>query len=462
MHKIKTLKDMLIKNATIYSILTIVLLFVACSSDNDFPGKAGDPQIQSTQVPKTAYFGDSIPFSAQVSDSKVPLSTLKAQLFYGEDMISETIIRTKEDGLYEGKIIAPFLKGVPDGTATMKLILQDIHFTLKEETFSIDLKRPQYDYITFVSESGASIDLILTESNTYIGASMEGDPKLQKGTFIAPKYGANGNPITFGWQGSGIKEGSTAPITFISVNASPYVMSFNTLTYERSPFTLYRLNGQDMNFVDGSFQIDIDLNKGDRLVTENIEGLNNYWIDPDYLNISESGEISFAAINGKYRVIAVEAQNPYFRIQTLDKDGKKATLKSDGTGAIWIAGYGIAKPSMNIGQPGWSPGKMLCMAPVAPKVYRLTAKASGEKGLGQIRTDYLGFKFFYQDDWGSEFGKANYAEEKGLIPSRVSISNGGDINLTAEQSLEEGKTYVITLDCTNGPEMAIIKVEEKL
>lgn len=462
MHKIKTLKDMLIKNVTIYSILTIVLLFVACSSDNDFPGKAGDPQIQSAQVPELAYFGDSIPFSAQVSDSKVPLSTLKAQLFYGEDMISETIIRTKEDGLFEGKINAPFLKDVPDGTATMKLILQDIHFTFKEEIFSIDLKRPQYDYITFVSESGISMNLTLTESNTYAGISMEGAPKLEKGTFIAPKYGTNGNPITFGWQGSGIKEGSTAPITFISVNASPYVMSFNTLTYERSPFTVYRLNGQDMNFVDGSFQIDIDINKGDKLVPENIEGLNNYWIDPDFLNLSESEEISFAAINGKYRIIAVEGQNPYFRIQTLDKDGNKATLKSDGTGAIWIAGFGIAKPSMDNGQPGWNPGQMLCMAPIAPKVYRLTATASGEKGLGQIRNDYLGFKFFYQDDWGDEFGRANYAEEKGLIPSIVSISNGGDFNLASEISLEEGKTYLITLDCTNGPDMAIITLEEKL
>ena len=105
---------------------------------------------------------------------------------------------------------------------------------------------------------------------------------------------------------------------------------------------------------------------------------------------------------------------------------------------------------------------MLCMAPVAPKVYRLTATASGEKGLGQIRTDYLGFKFFYQDNWGSEFGKANYAEEKGLIPSIVSITNGGDINLTADHWLEEGKTYVITLDFSTGRDMGIITFEEKL
>lgn len=452
---------MLVKNATIYSILTIILLFAACSSDNDFPGKPGDPQILSSQVPESAYFGDSIPFSAKVSDSKVPLSTLKAQLFYGEDMISETIIRTKEDGDYNGKINAPFLKNVPDGTASLKLILQDIHFTTKEESFSINLKRPQYEYITFVSEDGNSVNLTLTENNTYVGTSKEGDPKMQKGVFIAPKYGANGNPITFGWQGDGVKEGSTSPITFISVNDSPYELTFNTLTYDRGPFTVYRLNGRDMDFVDGSFQIDIDLNKGDNLYTENIIGLNDYWIDPDFLEETADGEIKFAAINGRYRIIAVEGQKPYFRIQTLDKDGNKATLKDDGSGAIWIAGYGIAKPGMNTGQPGWSPGNMLCMAPIAPKVYRMTAVASGEKGWGQIRMDWLGFKFFYQDDWGGEFGKDNYAEVGGLIPSIISITDGGDINLAPNQSLEEGKIYIITLDCSNGPDKAIISVEEK-
>jgi hypothetical protein len=137
-------------------------------------------------------------------------------------------------------------------------------------------------------------------------------------------------------------------------------------------------------------------------------------------------------------------------------------MKEDGTGAIWIAGWGIAKPAMTTGQPGWNPGKMLCMAPVEPKVYRMTATASGEQGLGQIRSDWIGFKFFYQDDWGGEFKKANYAETKGLIPSVITISDSGDLEFAPDQHLEDGKTYIITIDCTNGPTKAIISIEEQL
>ena len=43
-----------------------------------------------------ALFGDSLPFTIKASDIDVPLSTLKAQLFYGEEQVSETVIRTKD------------------------------------------------------------------------------------------------------------------------------------------------------------------------------------------------------------------------------------------------------------------------------------------------------------------------------------------------------------------------------
>ena len=117
---------------------------------------------------------------------------------------------------------------------------------------------------------------------------------------------------------------------------------------------------------------------------------------------------------------------------------------------------------MTTGQPGWTPGNMLCMAPVEPKVYRMTVIASTENGMGQIRSDWIGFKFFYQDDWGSEFTKPKYAEMKGLIPDVISISDSGDLGFASGKGLTAGKTYVITIDCTNGPDKAVISVDEKI
>ena len=37
-----------------------------------------------------------------------------------------------------------------------------------------------------------------------------------------------------------------------------------------------------MDFVDGKFQADIDLKKGDILAFENILDVSRFWIDPDF------------------------------------------------------------------------------------------------------------------------------------------------------------------------------------
>jgi len=85
-----------------------IFAFAACDDEAEFPGSPGNPEIVSPQVPASAYFADSIPFSATVSDTKVPLSTLKAQLYYGEDKVSETTIRTKQMALIKAKFMRHF------------------------------------------------------------------------------------------------------------------------------------------------------------------------------------------------------------------------------------------------------------------------------------------------------------------------------------------------------------------
>jgi len=453
-------KNKNMKYIQIFLATIAMITFLSCNNQNDFPGAPGNPQITAQQVASSAYFGDSIPFSVTVNDDKVALSTVKVQLYYGSEMVSENTIRTKENGTYNGKLFAPLLKNVPDGTATIKFVLQDIHFTLIEKELPITLQRPQYDYIDLITEAGKNIRLLRTGPNTYSAATTTDIPQMVKGLLITPKFGANGNNITFGWDET-IKENSTTPITFLSLAPSPYNITFNSLSFERTPFTVYKMNGKDMSFADNKFVVDLNLKKGDIITTENIANISNFWIDPDFFNKTADGKIQFAAIDGKYRIIVDESGVPYLRVQTLDSNGNKATLKPDGTGAIWIAGWGIAKPALTTGQPGWNPGQMLNMAPIAPKVYRMTVTASNEKGLGQIRTDWIGFKFFYQDDWGGELKKANYAEMKGLIPSVITISDSGDFSFTNGKGLTEGKTFLLTIDCTNGTDKAIISFIEK-
>ena len=94
------------KNSYIILALAGMLSMNSCNDDEFLPG---NPSMEIKAENADALFGDSLPFTIKASDVDVPLSTLKAQLFYGEEQVSETVIRTKTSGNdYTGKIFVPY------------------------------------------------------------------------------------------------------------------------------------------------------------------------------------------------------------------------------------------------------------------------------------------------------------------------------------------------------------------
>ena len=53
-----------------------------------------------------------------------------------------------------------------------------------------------------------------------------------------------------------------------------------------------------------------------------------------------------------------------------------ATLNDDGTGALWIIGDGIGKPSVATNAVGWTTEKGLCMSQIEAKKYQVTSTSS--------------------------------------------------------------------------------------
>ena len=67
---------------SIYITLALagILSMNSCNDDEFLPG---NPSMEIKAENADALFGDSLPFTIKASDVDVPLSTLKAQLFYG-------------------------------------------------------------------------------------------------------------------------------------------------------------------------------------------------------------------------------------------------------------------------------------------------------------------------------------------------------------------------------------------
>lgn len=426
------------------------LLLGACNDDI----LQGDPSMSVQGDFQKAYFGDSIHFTVKASDPEVALSTLRAELVFGEEVVSEKVIRTKQSGVdYSDKLFVPVLANIPEGTATIRLTLQNINFTKKIDEYPIKIERPDYPSLTLLTEDGTEYTMTKREPNVY--GVTERFPQEVKGKIILPKYGENGNELTLGYENSEITVGAEGQIPFSNAAAGKYTISLNTESLQGSPFTILTLNDQRFEQIDDThLKLDLNLSKGDMLTPSGFPNYNDWWIDPDYLVKNEDGTLTFNAYSGNYRIIA-DLGLQYFRIYKLNGD-QPATLNTDGTGAVWVIGNNIGYPSVSSNQVGWTTENALCMAPTSDKTYQITFI-----GGKTIDTNAIDFKFFHQMGWGGEFGASSLVSQSDLIGIGTGTDGHDDGNLYLKdgKTLEANGVYVFTINLQGGAGDGILTVE---
>ncbi len=434
----------------IYSILiAVAFAFVACAENDD---KAeGNPIIDIKTNIAEASFGDSIEFTVAVSDDEVPLSTLKAFLYYSDELVSETVIRTKTNGNYTSKIFVPYYANIPNGTATLKFVLQNINLSKVEKNIDLPLTRPDFPYLTIVTKNE---EIRMERTALYQYEAKQEFPSKVNGYIKAPIVSANGNEMVFGWEGDAVKEASTNEIPYSNL-AGEYAITFNTLTYQTAPFIIsYAINDVEMIRVDdNNFKVEQNYTKGQEIVVSGIEDVDSWWIDSDYIS-KDGTALKFAAMDGKYRITA-NFELKYFIVEAM-LGSDLATLQADGTGAIWIIGDNVGKPSLE-NTTGWDTAKALCMAPIGDKKYQITLV-----GGTNVSLESINFKFFHQKNWGGEFSNASISTTSDIIiiGDGTNGRDPGNLGLAEGVSLTEGKVYVLTIDLSEGVDMAVLTVQE--
>lgn len=439
---------------SIYIILALIGI-LTMNSCNDDEFLAGNPDMELMAGKVSALYGDSLPFTIKASDVDVPLSTLKARLFYGEELVSETVIRTKTSGEdYTGKVFVPYYPAVIDGRATLKFVLQNIHFTITEMEQQVALSRPDFPYLTLVDDKGE--EYLMKKTSLYNYSVTGRFPQDLKAYFKTPKVGENGNELTFGWDNDNlVAEGRNVnPITFAGTESEAFEVTFNTLTYEVGPLQKVTFDGEDMVAVDATtFRIEKTLTQGQSITVGGIE-LNDWWINPDYFTKDDNGVLTFLPVDGKYRVMANVAQK-YFGVTRMNGDND-ASLSDDGHGALWLMGWGVGSPSLDY-QFGWNEGNNYCMPEISSKKYQFTGEAGPERNsvFGQrFRFDYVSGKLFFQNGYGGEFSQLTIADDGSR--SLIKLTDSRNIELADGAQLEEGATYVLTVDLTAGNNNGVI------
>lgn len=434
--------------------LFLLLMTAGVACQKDAPKEAGDPQMDLRSKPEQAYYGDSIPIVVDVRDASVPLSTLKATLYYGDAAVSQQTFRTKGLGTtVEGKIFAPYYPNLKDGTATLELTLQNIHFTKQTHKVDLPVSRPKWNSLQLILEDGTEYTLG-KQGDSYTYSATEDFPVSFKAYLKSPAYGKVGNELTFGMDNEGkvTADKASSPI-FFAGKAGKYEVSFDALTYEYAPLIVVHVGDDLMQLTnDGDLFVDRSMKQGETFKITGLEPDVTYF-DPDFFAASEDGTYTFLPVSGDYRIVIDHIFHVLSAVRL--SGGEEATLQSDGTGALWGKGWGLAYPAL-VRQIGWDEHTSYCVAEIRPKVFQVTGEAGPEHSvkLGQkFRTDYLDFKFFHQNGWGGEF--KSYELTPGT-DAFLKVQESGNINLADGATLTEGQLYRLTIDLTKGVDAPVL------
>lgn len=432
-------------------------VFMSCKKEFEYVFADKGPNLSVASYSESADMGGRLTFSVDVSDSDFALSTVKAKLCFDQDVVSDTTIRTKEAGIYDGWLDVPFMKDIPNGNAALVFEAQNVGQAITRDTVYVAVSRPEFEYLTLVTADGRQYRME-PAGEKYVYA-VEGDfpPQCSASIESAPVPGTQ-NVLHFGWESGSVELDAEGMIPF-SYSSTGYTITFNTLTFEASPLEIPQeaisINGQEMEMVSaGNYSVTLDLKQNSSLSVSGIEltELLSYYLDPDYLTIGTTGA-AFNAVSGHYRIDLNTAAKTV-RFTRVKEDRTDATLAE---GALWLMGWGVASPVMT-NQFGWDSGNNYCMAEVRPMVFQFTGKAvaetDGTTQGGRFRYDYVSAKYFAQNAWGNEcgkiFGSATTVNLEGNSAQCLKMSDSYNIELADASGapLELGATYRLTIDLT--------------
>lgn len=424
----------------LYLIPLAAIVLLSCKKEPEFVTTDVGPVISKVVTPEKAYMGGWLEFSADMNDP-IDLSTLKVQLFFDEDMVSDTTIRTKANGTYSGKIKVPYYANIPDGVATVKFIGQNIQFGLTEIEQDIAIERPDFEYLTLEID-GRQYKMSRTEKYNY--EITDNFPAKCDAVITSSPIGGEGGPsIVFGWGDGEIRAGAAGKIPFANSVSGNFKIFFNTKTFDAGPFISIMVNGTKAVMSSTNvYSIVLNLEQNGSLKIEGNEaGFADWFIDPDFFEtVSETGEFKFLPVAGLYK-LDVDFNTKFIRVEAMKDSNNLGVLNTDGTGAVWvIGGTCFGKPGIANGAD-WKPEQGgLCLSQISPKKHQITLVAGV-----QVTTDAIDFKFFHQKTWGGEFGGGMITTDSPLLK----ITSSGNVNLADGVKLDAGGIYKFTLDLTN-------------
>ena len=202
------------------------------------------------------------------------------------------------------------------------------------------------------------------------------------------------------------------------------------------------------------------LKQGTDYTISGVTTTSDWYYDADFFTVNGDGTLKFMAVNGDYTIKA-DTDRKYYRVfagqevKSGSTTASTAKLQADGTGAIWVIGSNVNKPTYKAVPEAWNtdPGHALCMAQVKPKVYQITFTVGQ-----QLKSTDVDFKFFFQTGWDNEFNPSK-TNKISTTSDVFVVANDGNIHLASGATLNDGDVCKFTIDCNSGITNVVLQVD---
>ena len=262
----------------------------ACKDDPELLTTDVGPEMTAVSSDASGVFGGKVGFEATMTD-RYALSTLKAQIFFDDEMVAEEVIRTKENGTYSGTVTLPFYKNVPDGEATLRLVGQNVRFGQTFVERPLAASRPKPDHLVFVlGEQEYRMEPTGVDYEYAVTADF---PQKPQGYITTPDLDGQGSVVTFGYSSEqgGIVSDSTEPIPFANSNAGEFTVTFNLKSFEGSPFIKLLFNDAEMTMVDNdNYSIVTTLTQNQTYTLTGVSDFAGWDVDRDFFERADASE----------------------------------------------------------------------------------------------------------------------------------------------------------------------------
>lgn len=446
------------KHIKYYIMALLALPLMAACNDDDYnaPTPAGNPVMSYTAPTEAVWMGDEVEVKVNCKDEGgIALSTLKANLLFSGQSVDATTIRTKEEGEYTVKLKVPYAQYIPDGQVDIQLTLQNVSTKSNTETLPLNIKRPHFTDLQFITSDGEKYDM--TETSDFLYQAILPTSKNSFKGYFATKDGK----FTFGSStGTTIDLGETGNFNFISSTTSDVAVTFDGKNYTAGPTDELPVTLLDFSDTDAGKTWVGDIKQGATCkLTIDAQALDADWYyDSDWFTKEADGTYTFKAISGRYTIQA-DFTHKSFRIWAMDGDNPMK-LKADGTGAVWVIGSaGFNKPTWDAINHSWWTGTEndVCLTPIKDKVYQMTLTVGKQLNASQSND----FKFFGQPNWGTEFKGKDNDHTVSTNSEVFYITDSGNIKPKEGVTLKDGDTYVFTLDLSASATVGVLTVTKK-